>query len=360
VLSVLNSGYGDAKNITVSLLSDKNFTALGSTQFRIGALAQGGASAITAEYQTNSSIASGTYALPLRVTYYSETGQEYNETVYQQVGVLVDNPNIVVNITSAQPSALYRGYNQTLEISITNIGTGTAKNVSVRLSPSSGISILSSVKSFFIGSLAPGQSAAKQVLVSSGNYTSANASISANMTYYTQNYRNRLEKVSVLGLSVAQASMFTISQGAYTLVPGSTDMNVSYVLTNTGNVNATDLQLSFQSQYPLTPVTSSYYLPSLAPGKSANIYFQVSVDTDGNPGSYPITIYESWRQPNGAQQQTYSGSNPYYAIVSQQSGSSSAGPAEDIVVAAVVVLAAVLYMRRSKRSKQVMSAQKKK
>ncbi len=356
-LSVLNSGYGTAKNITITLLSNKNFTAIGSTMFRIGTLAEGSSASVTADYQASSFLANGTYMLPMQVSYSSETGKLYNETIEEQVGVLINTPNIVVNISSAQPSALYHGYNQSLVLSISNVGTGTAKNVSVSLSPSQGISILSSVKSFFIGSLAAGESTTEQVLISAGNYTTTNASLSARIGYYAQNYQGFVSRNASIGLSVAQASLFSISQGNYTLVPGSTDVNITYVIKNTGNVDAKDLQLSFQSIYPITPVTSSYYIAELAPGESANVVFQASVDTNGNPGTYPITVYEDWRQPNGAQQQSYSGSNPYYAVVAS-SGSALGGMVTDIVIAAVVIVAAVLIVRR-RMSKQKGQAKKK-
>ncbi len=350
-LSVLNSGYGTAKNVTVYLLNTQNFTAVGSTKFQIGTLAENSTSLINAEYQASSSVSNGTYSIPINVTYYSEEGKRYSQIINEQVGVVVNRPNIIVNITSAEPAALYHGYNQSLVLQISNIGTGAAKNVSISLNPSQGVSILSSVNSFFIGSLGAGQSTTKQVLISAGNYTNNSASLYAHLSYYTQNYKDLSSKNVSIGLSVAQASLFTLSQGNYTLIPGSTDVNISYVLRNTGNVDAKDLQLSFQSQYPITPVTSSYYVGELAPGQSTVIYFQASVDTNGNPGSYPVTVYESWRQPNGAQQQSYSGSNPYYAIVSQESGGAS-GLVTDIVIVVVVVLLAVYaYRKRAARMK---------
>jgi hypothetical protein len=349
-LSVSNSGYGTAKNVTVSLLNTENFTAIGSKEFHIGLLPEGGSATVLAEYQPDRYLDNGTYSIPLYVTYFSQDGKAFSETVNEPVGVLINNPNIVVNITSATPSALYRGYNQSLVLSITNIGTGSANNVSISLVPSGGVSILSSVKNYFIGSLAPGQSAAEQVLVSAGNYTVSNATIGADVRYYTQNYQSRFSKNESLVLSVASSSLFSISQGNYTILPGSTDVNISYVLKNTGNIDAKDIQVSFESQYPITPVTSSYYVPELAPGQSTTIYFQVSADSNGNPGSYPVTLYENWRQPNGAAQQSYSGSNPYFAMISSQNGGS--GSLIDVVIAIVVIAAAVYIIRRRMRAKQ--------
>ncbi len=346
-LSVSNSGYGNAKNVTITLLNTGNFTALGSKNFNIGLLSEGSTATVSAQYQADRYLANGTYSIPIRITYSSQDGKTYNETITERVGVLVNNPNIVVNITSAEPAALYRGYNQSLVLLISNVGTGTANNVSVNLVPSQGIDLLSSVKNFFIGSIAAGQGTTEQVLISASNYTTGNASLGAQIKYYTQNYRTLLSKNTSLGLSVASSSLFALGQGSYVLTPGSTDVNISYVLTNTGNINPTDIQVAYPSQYPIPPVPSSYYVPSLAPGQSTKVYFQVTVDSNGNPGSYPVTLYESWRQPNGAAQQSYAGSNPYYAVVSSQSGSGMGSMT--YIIIGVVVIAVVVYILRKRR-----------
>lgn len=344
-LDVSNAGYGEAKNVTLNLVSTPQFETQGSTRFSVGTLEQGGASVINAVYSVNSRLVNGTYQIPMYVTYSSDTGQKYNVSSNAQVSVAVNNPDVIVNITSATPSALYKGYNQSLVLSITNVGTGTAKNVSINIQPSAGIEVLSSVSKFFIGSLAAGQTTTQTLLVAANNNTGSSAAINAKVTYTSQNYASQFVQNEQLNLSVASSSTFSITAGNYSLEPGSTNMPIKLIVTNTGNIEAENVQVTFQSSYPVTPITSTYYIPSLMPGQSANVSFSVSVDSNGALGNYPVTVYETWRQPNGAVQQQYSGSNTYFATVGSGSGGSS-GIIYGVV--AVVVIVAVVFIARKR------------
>jgi len=350
-LSVMNSGYGTARNITVSILNSSNFSASGTRRFSIGSLAAGASASLTATYLVNSHITNGTYEIPVYVAYQSDQGSWYNQTINQSIAVRIQNPNIVASIVSANPSTLYSGYNQSLVISIQNRGYGNANNVSVTLAPKQGVSVLSSVRSFFIGSLPAGQSATETVLVTANNYTGGAASLNAAISYYTSNYQREFSKNQSLNLSVAQSAIFQIGNGRYRLLAGATTVPVNFTITNTGDVDAQQLQLSFQSSYPLTPVSGSGYIQNLEPGQSENVSFLVSIDSHGAPGTYPITIYETWRQPDGAAQQSYTGSSSYYATVSSaSSGGLGSGTTAIIAVVVIVIIAVVVYRRMSKRN----------
>jgi len=79
----------------------------------------------------------------------------------------------------------------------------------------------------------------------------------------------------------------------------------------------------------------------------------INVDTSGLPGSYPVTIFETWKQPNGTPNQLYSGSNNYYIVVGG-SGSNSPIIWYIIIVVAIVLLATYFaakqaMARKSKR-----------
>ncbi len=345
VLDVSNIGYGTAKGLNLSLISDANFTALGSSSFSIGNLAPHGTVSINAEYQASPALGNGTYRLPMHVSYTPEVGPVQNALIYQNLSIAVDNPDIVVSAAGAFPQALYQGYNQSVTLSIANIGYGTAKNVSVGVLPGPGTSVLGSVNNFFIGSIAPGQSVQEALLVSANNGGSYNSSLLARVDYYPANYGSSISKNETVSLSVVPSSSFTISNGEYLLPQGSPNAQLRLRITNTGNIAAKNLQLSFQSQYPITPVTSSYYLADLEPGQTANVTFQVSVDEKAQSGRYPVTIYENWKQSNGAPQQVYYGTSNYYAIVGSQQG--TGGIISYIIYLAVIIIAA--YIVAAKR-----------
>jgi hypothetical protein len=352
MLNVMNSGYGTARNITVSILNSSNFSATGTKRFSIGSLGAGAATSLSATYLVNSHIVNGTYTVPLYVTYYSDQGTEYSQLINESISVRIQNPNIVATIVAANPQTLYIGYNQSLTLSISNIGYGNANNVTVDVEPVSGLNLLSSIHHFFIGSLPAGQAVTETVLVTANNNTGQGAGLDAFLGYYSSNYQNHFSKAQSLNLSVAQSPIFQVNAGKYNLVPGDTTVPINLTITNTGNIEAQQVQLSFQSSYPLTPVTSSAYIPTLKPGQSTTVTFFVSVDSNGAVGTYPITVYETWRQPNGAVQQTYSSSSNYYALVSSSSSSSGSGSmlTDIIVVVVIVVVAVVAYRRMSKKA----------
>ena len=126
---------------------------------------------------------------------------------------------------------------------------------------------------------------------------------------------------------------------------------MNFVITNTGNIDAQNIQLSLQSTYPIAPITNTFYITNLEPGQSANVSFEVNVDSNGNTGTYPITIYETWKQPNGSTEQLYNGANVYYAIVGGTL-TSSGNYLIYIIVIIIIIVALVIYRRRKSNKKK--------
>jgi hypothetical protein len=294
---------------------------------------------------------SGVYTLTFTATYYALTSQGVAvSTSSMPLSFYVQNkPTIKLVALSPQPASLYAGHNQTIEIGIENAGYGTARNVSVSVSAGPGASILSSVTGFFVSNLTQGQVVEEPVLVSAQSTSSAG--LLANVTYYSSDLRQRFHSAQNLSLSVAPAAQFNVTGESSGIVPGSTDVPLTFTVRNIGTMTAQELQLSLQSTYPLTPVASTYYVASLTPGASTNVTFLVSADSQGVPSDYPVTIYEQWKQPNGATNQQFSGSNNYFVVVNPTSGVSVAD-----MVAAVVIIAIVGFIvirkRKAKRVKE--------
>lgn len=293
---------------------------------------------------------SGTYTLTFTATYYALTSQGVEvATSSMPLSFYVQNrPDIKLVASDPQPAALYAGYNQTVEIGIENTGYGTARNVSVSVSAGPGASILSSVTSFFVSNLTQGQIVEEPVLISARS--AGSAGLSANATYYSSDLKQRFNSAQNLSLSIAPAAQFNITGESSAIVPGSTDLPLTFTVRNTGSEPAQEMLLNLQSTYPLTPIASTYYVSSLAPGASTNVTFLVSVDSQGVPADYPVTIYEQWKQPNGATNQQFSGSGNYYVVVNQAGGIST----EEMVIGVIVVaaVAALVIVRRRAKGKK--------
>ncbi|MEM3781345.1 MAG: NEW3 domain-containing protein [Candidatus Micrarchaeaceae archaeon] len=345
-VSIANSGYGTARNVSIELLNSTGFEVVGTKAFNIGTLQAGQAVEEQASYYVSSNASTGQHELQFFVTYTTDTNKTYGFIENASVAVVAPSPEIKVSVAGAVPETLYNGYNQTLDLLIQNIGGGIAKNVSVEIGPGVGTQVISSANHFFFGTLAPGSGESEQVLISA-NYNASNASIVAYADYYSANYAKKYSAEEPIGLVLAPSAQFEAISEFSKLAPGATDVPLTFLVKNNGDEEATAVQLSLQSTYPITPVESTYYISSIAPGGTANVTFLVSADTQAVPGNYPVTIYEQWKQPNGAVNQEYYGTTNYFAKVSAYSGGS--GYADGIVIAIIIVIVVVAYAARSRR-----------
>jgi hypothetical protein len=257
-----------------------------------------------------------------------------------------NRPIIKLLFSNPQPASLYEGYNQTIQLVVENIGYGTARNVSIKINALHGTNLLSSVTNFFIANLTQGQMVNEPLLISASNTTSAG--ISAEVSYYPLNYQNRISSTQVLQLALAPAAQFSIASQGAALGIGTTDVPVTLMIKNSGTSDATQMQISLETSYPITPVASTAFISNLPAGATTNVTFLVSVDSQGVSGNYPVTIYEQWKQPNGAVNQQFSGSNNYFISISSGGGSGMLMVVIVIVIIAVIVV--YVYRRRKKRN----------
>ncbi len=304
---------------------------------------------------------SGVYTVTFTAEYfvYAATGTETASSSMPINFYVSNKPEIKVVVASPQPAALYSGHNQTIDLQVENTGYGTARNVSIVVSSGSGINILSSVSTFFISNLTQGSSVTEPLLVSAQN--TGQTDIVASTAYYSSNLQQRFSSTQNIALSVAPAAQFSI--GSTVKVPvnvGATDMPVQFRVTNNGTSAADQLQLSLQTTYPITPIASTAYVSDLQPGSSTNVTFLISVDNSGVPGNYPVTLYEQWKQPNGAINQQFSGSNNYFVTVASGGvGNSTLEIAAAVVVIAIIVVVIARRRMAASASKKNKAAEKK-
>ncbi len=351
-LLVINSGEGTARNVNINLLSGNGLNVSGANKISIGMLQPGQQVPEQAYYFASQDLTAGQHTLRFAITYTTDTNQTVSKIVNATISVLVNSPQIKVSAASAMPQTLYTGSNQTLTLLVQNTGTGYAKNISVQIEPGIGTQVVSSPAQYFFAELAPSTSVQIPVLVSA-NANASSASILASAQYYSANYAYKYDSNSTIQLRLAPSAQFKVTSESSEMQPGSTDVPLTFSVVNTGNEQAQEIQFSLQSIYPITPVASTYYLQSLMPGQSANITFLVSADSQAIPGNYPVTIYEQWKQPNGAINQVYSGTTNYFAQVKQQqSGNGWAYAAVAIVVVIAIAYAVAARSRKSKKTKE--------
>jgi hypothetical protein len=345
---ISNIGYTKATNLSVRFLNAKGVAVSGLSSLNIVELDAGSSLNASVNYNVtgNSTISEGAYPVPVLVSYASQYNITYSKQLNLTSSIVINNPNLIVQLANPQPQSLYQGRNQSATLQIENIGTGIAKNVTVTLRSGSGITLLSSLSSFFFSELDPNQMVSEPVLI--GANGTNNTSLTAELQYYPASYQNLISKTQVLNLSLSPAAQFSVVSQISSLAPGATAVPVTFKVKNTGTIDAEQVQLSLQTTYPVTPIASTSYISDLKPGASANATFVVDVDSQAVSGNYPLTVYEQWKQPDGATNQQFSGSNNYFVNISATSSSDTLL----IVAVVVVVVIAIVAYRRFKKAKQ--------
>ena len=345
-IDALNTGTAEATNVSLTLVGNANFSVSGASAFNLGAIQASGSAVGYATLEANSTLTQGSSYIPVILRYTTQYGANVTRTVSVPISVLVEQPNLVASITASQPQTLYAGSNQTLTVSIQNIGTGVAKNITAMFLSTSNLTVGNSASSDFIGTIDAGSSVSQSVFVIADKKDNlTNYALPVRFTYSNANYQSSIEKTGYLNVTLQRSAIYNITNVTDSLQPGATYAPISFTVKNTGGESAQQVTFSLQTIYPISPVNPNVYVTQLAPGQSRTITFYVNVDTQGSLGNYPVTLYEQWTQPNGATSQQYSGSNNYYASV-YGSGSGAGGTTAAIVVVVVlVIVVAVLYRR---------------
>ncbi len=345
VFTLYNTGGGDAKNVSVTLHNTKNISVVGTATQFIGSIAKGSSQQVSTSLIASQNLVNDTYVIPITVRYSSDYGENftYNSTI--PISVAINQPRIVIQTTGANPAQLLNGYNQTLYIAVENVGTGAARNVTVAFTPDSNVEVQGSVNKFFIGTIPAGSSSQQTLLIFAKNGAS-NATIHTYSTYYADNYRALMNSSQNLELNIEKSAQFKITSESSLMQPGSSSTPLRVTIQNTGNIAASGIQLSLQTTYPIAPVDGNAYLDQLAPGQSATILFLVNVDSNGEPASYPITVYETWKQNNSAPNQQFSGSQQYSATINS-AAAADIGSVYTFVIAVAAI--AIIYFRFKKK-----------
>jgi hypothetical protein len=353
-LNLQNNGYDNVKNITLNVLSTNNFKPIGTSSVTIGRLPIGASLSVPITMLANTSIENSTYTIPISLKYYSESGKVYFANTNISINSIVAEPDISVSLLGSMPPTLYSGYNQSIQFVIANSGNGIARNITVTVIAGKNMNILSSVRKFFIPALLPGSSINEGIFVSANYTASKNANIIINVTYSSSNYKQNFSKVFNKTIYIMPSAQFQITGVETQAYPGATNMPVTFTIKNIGNEEAKEIQVSFQSIYPITPINSNAYIEKLLPGEEVNVTFVINVDLNGYPGNYPITIFETWKQPNGSPNQQYAGSNNYYIPVYNKANSNNLALSNSIIniaIGLIVIVAILVYLRRKKEEK---------
>ncbi|MCL5112371.1 MAG: hypothetical protein M1500_01485 [Candidatus Marsarchaeota archaeon] len=351
---------GDSRILNVSPMSNLIINSIGSGNY-------GGVGFNTVSYKLHipSTLPGGVYTFDVVATYRTDLPNNQGSIIGMSdmpVSIYVyGKPNVVASVVSATPSQLFPGGNQTIEVELQNTGTGTAKNVTATFINGNGV-ITGGINRFFIGAIPPGSSVVESLFIQAPNASSAvGSSVAMPVSIsYSSNYTQNITSNQSISINVQRGPIFSIQGAVSNLKKGDAYDPVTYIVKNIGNIAANNVSFSLVTNYPISPVDPNAFVSSLAPGQSANVTFYVSIDSHAGSGSYPVTIYEQWRQSNAGANQQFSGSSNYYALVGGALSSAGApgineptstGTTEyEAIIVILVVVLIMAYVARRMRA----------
>ncbi len=339
-LSVLNVGTDNATNTSITLLNSNNFSIIGGSTFNFGTIAPQSTGSAAAILLSNSTLPMGAPVLPVEIRYNTAYGASKSYTEMVPVSASLGVPQIGVGIISAVPQSLYAGTNQTLSLSLQNIGSGTAKNVTLSVLGNKNITAGNSASRIFVGTIAAGASTTASLFITANKGDAKSSySLPVLIKYQNANYNVSMNKTVFLPISLQPIASFNVTGQTSGIAPGTTYVPVTLKVKNEGNELAQAITFSLQTIYPISQVNPNAYVSQILPGQTANVTFYVNVDSAANPGQYPITIYEQWTQPSGGNNQQYSSSQSYYLEVGQSGGINLMDYVYLVVAVVIIILA---------------------
>ena len=248
-------------------------------------------------------LASGTYRIPLDLTYEYENGagSATEREVTRHVTVRVDSgPRFSVVDTNSTATVNGQG---TLEVTMQNVGDTAARDSTLTLSTSSpDVSLGASESSTrFVSEWKEGENRTFTFDAALGDTaTAGNYSLDAQIDFEKPSGTVGSSPSLTVPLEAHPEMTFRVSDLQSTLSIGGTD-TLSGTITNTGPMTANNAVVQFNETPIAEAVGGGYAVGSLAPGESAEFSFRIDVDESADAGPRQFGIQTSFRNANGDQ-----------------------------------------------------------
>ena len=248
-------------------------------------------------------LASGTYRIPLDLTYEYENGagSATEREVTRHVTVRVDSgPRFSVVDTNSTATVNGQG---TLEVTMQNVGDTAARDSTLTLSTSSpDVSLGASESSTrFVSEWKEGENRTFTFDAALGDTaTAGNYSLDAQIDFEKPSGTVGSSPSLTVPLEAHPEMTFRVSDLQSSLSIGGTD-TLSGTITNTGPMTANNAVVQFNETPIAQAVGGGYAVGSLAPGESAEFSFRVNVDEGADAGPRQFGIQTSFRNANGDQ-----------------------------------------------------------
>ena len=289
-LTFANTGSAPADDATVALSSPNGAVTFGGAREAsryVGSWAPGETRTVAYDVAIADNRSPQTYAAQAVVSYVDADGDAASSRPLS-VGI-EPRPETELSVSSLN-SSLYVGETGTLRGSVVNEGPGPVRGAVVTLRTDSE-RVRPVDDSVAVGTLDPGERAAVEFSAAvSDDATPGVRPFSMVVEYETDDGSvETSDPVRVTGEVRPDRELFRVESRNATFAPDSTN-RLEVVVTNTGDAARRDVVVELAPTPPFTSVGPQAYVPSLSPGESATVAFELSVDEDAVPSTHSTRL----------------------------------------------------------------------
>ncbi len=234
-------------------------------------------------------VSSGTYSLPLVLSYRDASGQDAVSSVYLRITVKRKSPQFSVSVLNA--NNLYPGRTVDLQATLANIGDETAYGARVRLSNNSALTPLQN-SDISLGDLSPGENMTVHLNVGVNDVSPGFYSPTLSLSYRNANGDEQAPSTIPLGLSVeslSDVSVFVTAKPAPVVGGGLHTLSVTVSNTGSSPIKALAIQLQPSAAFMLQEAQDQQFIGGLNQDDFSSVQFKIQV-ADVPDGQYPVNV----------------------------------------------------------------------
>lgn len=235
------------------------------------------------------STASGTYSVPVVLSYRDESGQDASTTVHLRLNVKRKAPQFSVSVLNTE--GFYPGRTVPFQLKLENTGDEAAYGVRVRLANNSALTPLTA-SDISLEDLMPGQARTISIQAGVNDVTPGFYNPQLAVRYHNSNGEEQASVSVPMGLSVetlSDVSVFVTAKPAPVVGGGSHTLSVTVSNTGTSAVKALAIQLSPSPAFRLQEAQDQQFIGGLNQDDFSSVQFKVSVE-DVPDGQYPVNV----------------------------------------------------------------------
>lgn len=298
-----------ASAIQLSLPLPSGFTDSSGNQAAVaivtGSVTSGSTVVATFYLNISPAVSVGTYSFPLTINWGVQVSQQQSVALVQYTSVTIYLKGKVQLSFQVQQNSLLAGQVNTLELTISNTGSGTATQIVTAVTAPASVSLLSQIP--VLASLAPGSNASStlEIYVTT---SAAGSAISITFTAsYTDPYANAATTTQSIGLYASAVAfeepVLSFSSSTNSLRAGQVN-SVTTTLTDLGPGTATAVRATASAPSGVSVLSQFPQVASLQAGESASATLEVFVPTSSAATAVTLTFTVTFDDANGNLQST--------------------------------------------------------